>query len=248
WLVTEVAGEYGDACRAVHEGPPERQRRLYRVRARLAGLLAMVFGEAERPRQVDGWLSAADDAAQAAGDPVLGCWVGALTVWAACERGEYVEALEIAEEVIEMAPAGAVLAEAARTLAWAERGQSSEALASLGRADQAYAHLGEDQTGHGVLGYAEVLRHQHRGRVFAVLGMPVLGRYALASAWGCCPVEAVRMRAQIEVDLARCAIQEDGWPAVAPRAEAIIDRLPVEQRTARLARQVRELMGQAERS
>jgi hypothetical protein len=56
------------------------------------------------------------------------------------------------------------------------------------------------------------------------------------------------MRAQIEVDLARCAIQEDGWPAVAPRAEAIIDRLPVEHHTAQLARQVRELVGQAERS
>jgi hypothetical protein len=108
WLVTAVAGEYSDACRAVHEGPPEQQRRLHRVRARLAGLLAMVFGEAERAKQVDVWLTAADDAALAAGDPVLGCWVEALTAWAACERGEYVEALEIAEEVIEAAPAGAV--------------------------------------------------------------------------------------------------------------------------------------------
>jgi hypothetical protein len=141
-----------------------------------------------------------------------------------------------------------VLAEAARTLAWAERGQSSEALASLGRADRAYSGLAEDQTGPGVLGYAEMLRHHHRGRVFAVLGMPVLGRYALASALGCCPPAAVRARAEVEVELVHCAMQEEGWPLVAARAEAIMDRLPVEQRTARLARRVRELPERVKRS
>ncbi|MFL6074818.1 MAG: hypothetical protein ACJ73S_15590 [Mycobacteriales bacterium] len=233
-LAACVVAEYVNAYTLVREGGKAAEvRRLWGGMARSAGLLVMLFNEAECPHRASSWLAAADEAAEAAGDPELACWVRALAVRTACERGRYTEALIMAGKAIQIAPdtVGAVLAQATQALAWAELGRSSQALASLKYSDQAYARLAAADTVASMLGYPRGLRHHHRGQVFAVLGMAPAGRLALQAALRCYPAGALRARTEVALDLVRC----DGHRAL-PQANEALERLPAAHRTERLAR------------
>jgi hypothetical protein len=238
-LLTGVVGAYSDTAQMMDAGAGDEMRRLHRARGQLAGLIALLFAEAERPKQVTSWLMAAEREADAAGDAELGCWVTALLAQAACDE----RALLIAGGAIDVAAGsvGGVLAEAVRTVAWAERGQSSEALASLRRADEAYERLGKDRTGPSMLGYPAGSRHQHRADAHAALRMAVLSRHALVAALDAYPDGALRARAEVEIGLARCDLYEYGYQVARRRVEAALAALPDEHRTARLGRLAREL-------
>jgi tetratricopeptide (TPR) repeat protein len=178
-------------------------------------------------------LAAADEAGEAAGDPVLDCWLRALAARTAYERGRYTEASIIAGKAIQIAPGtvGAVLARATQTLAWAGLGRSDEALGSLKYADESYACLPAADTVASMLVYPRGLRHHHRGQVLTVLGMVPAGRLALRAALRCYPAGALRACTEVAFDLARC----DG-DAGLRQAKDALDRLPAVHRTARLAR------------
>jgi tetratricopeptide (TPR) repeat protein len=228
-LAACVVAEYVNAYTLIRAGgEADCVRRMYRAMGRLAGLMVMLFNEAECPHRASSWLAAADEAGEAAGDAELDCWLRALAVRTAYERGRYTEALIIAGKAIQIAPdtVGAVLAEATQALAWAERGESSRALASLKHADDSYARLPATDTVASMLCYPRGLRHHHRGQVYAVLGMAPAGRLALQAALRCYPTGALRARTEVALDLVRC----DG------HATDTLERLPAVHRTARLAR------------
>jgi tetratricopeptide (TPR) repeat protein len=233
-VVAEYVNAYALARKA---GEAEGVQRLWRGMARLAGLMVMLFNEAECPHRASSWLAAADEAAEVVDDPGLECWLRALAARTACERGRYTEAAIIAGKARDIAPetVGAVLAQAVRTVAWAELGRSSEALASLKHTDEAYARLGPGDTAASMFGYPRGLRHHHRGQVFATLGMAPAGRLALQAALRCYPAEALRARTEVALDLARC-----GGQAALREAKAALERLPAAHRTARLARRLEE--------
>jgi tetratricopeptide (TPR) repeat protein len=233
-LAACVTAEYVNAYTLAREGgEAEEVRRVWGGMARLAGLMVMLFNEAECPHRASSWLAAADEAGEAAGDPELECWLRALAVRTAYERGRYTEALIMAGKAIQIAPdtVGAVLAQATQALAWVELGRSSQALASLRYADEAYARLPAANTVASMLGYPQGLRHHHRGQVHAALGVAPAGRLALQAALRCYPAGALRARTEVAFDLARC----DGRKA-SRQAKAALDRLPAVHRTARLAR------------
>lgn len=233
-LAACVVAEYVNAYDLMREGGQvDEVRRVYRVMARLAGLMVMLFNEAECPHRSSSWLAAAGEAGEAVGDPALGCWLRALEARTAYERGKHTSALRIGEEAAEIAPGtvGAVSAEAMRTLALAELGRTDEALASLHDADKAFARLSVADTVASMLGYPRGLRHHHRGQVYAALGMAPAGRLALQDALRCYPAGALRARTEVAYDLARC----DGHTG--PRkAKAALEQLPAAHRTARLVR------------
>src|SRR4051794_24853709 len=143
-LAACVVAEYVNAYSLTRGGgEADHVRRVHRVMGELAGVMGMLFNEAECPHRASSWLAAADEAGEAGGDPELECWLRALAVRTAYERGRYTEALIMAGKAIQIAPdtVGAVLAKATEALAWVELGQSSQALASLKSADEAYARL-----------------------------------------------------------------------------------------------------------
>jgi tetratricopeptide (TPR) repeat protein len=233
-LAACVVAEYVNAYGLVGDGGEAvYRRRVYRVMARLAGLMVMLFNEAECPHRASSWLAAADEAGEAAGDGELECWLRALAARTAYERGRYTEAAIIAGRALKIAPdtVGAVLARTTQTLAWAGLGRPDEALGSLKYADESYACLPAGDTVASMLAYPRGLRHHHRGQVFTVLGMVPAGRLALQAALRCYPVGALRARAEVAFDVARC----DGHAGLR-QAKAALDRLPAVHRTARLAR------------
>lgn len=222
--------------------PLDLQKRLYRVMAQLAGLIAISVNDVSRGQEAHAWLHTARLAAEETGDRELRAWIAArkamLYLWyeRPAERAVYFARMAQAMSGKTPSSAGS-LAAAMEARAQARLGRKREALAAVNRAEEIFDGLSPVETEPSILGF-----DVHRLRWCQQNALTILGETRPAMKM---QAEARRLSdidlALVQLDRASCLIQEKHPDHGCLLASEAIHRLPPQSRGGLIAYRAREI-------
>jgi Helix-turn-helix domain len=226
--------------------PLEIQKRLYRVMAQLAGLIAIGINDVSRGQEAASWLHTARLAAEETGDRELRAWIVArkamLYLWYERPVERAADLARVAQMMAGRTPTvSGSLAAAMEARAQARLGRKREALAAVSRAEEIFNRLSPGDVEPSILGF-----DVHRLRWCQQNALTTLGETGAAMKM---QNDARRLSdidlVLVQLDRASCLIQEgylDHGYQVA--GEAIVS-LPPESRSGLIAHRARGIAAMA---
>jgi len=231
-FLAEVLHDFAELRNVLSRRQPlEVQKRLYRVMAQLAGLIAISANDVSNTRESHAWLHTARLAADEAGDRTLRAWIAArqamLYLWYRRPVEQAVALTRAAQAMAGSAPSiSAALAVSMEARALARLGRRREALASVSRAEAIFNRLSPADTEPNMLGF-----DVHRLRWCQQNALTTLGETKIAME---IQNEAKQLSeidlALVQLDRASCYIQQGHLSEGCRTATRTFLGLPAESR------------------
>lgn len=249
-FLEQVGNDFNNIQLLLSQRQPLRtQRRLYRVMAQYAGLIAIVSNDLGWNSQP--WLSIARRAAGEAEDDALAAWTMTYQSMAYLWNGNTPKAVQIAQEAqarVRSRTSGAKsLAAAMEARAQSRLGRQAETLSAVRRSDEIFERLHSADTRVNVLGIYEHILRFFQSNALTAIGMTDAAFDAQEQAFNLAQGNVVDVvdAGLLRMDRAMCLMRNGDQDEGCRIAAETLDSFPVKSRTELIARRAQEILGTA---